>query len=120
MPISITFTLPFRLASKSNSYRAGRGRVYKAPAIVAQEAAIKAIALISVPIGWQPSLRPWKAEINLYVSDKRRFDIDNTAKILLDCLNGMVWRDDSQVVTLIIHKRLGCTTTETEVILTEL
>jgi Holliday junction resolvase RusA-like endonuclease len=117
----ITFTLPFRLKSKSNSYRAGKGRVFKAPAIVTQESAIRSIALISLPSPyWQPSIQPWKVEINLYVSDKRRFDIDNTAKILLDCLNEMVWKDDSQVTLLIIRKRLGCAKTETEVILTEL
>jgi Holliday junction resolvase RusA-like endonuclease len=117
----IQFTLPFKLLSKPNSYRFGKGRCYSTPAITQQIKDIKFFALQSLPGPyWQPSIQPWKVEINLYVSDKRRFDIDNTAKILLDCLNGMVWVDDSQVTLLIIRKRLGCAKTETEVILTEL
>jgi Holliday junction resolvase RusA-like endonuclease len=36
-------------------------------------------------------------------------DADNYAKLLLDALNGVVWRDDSQVVRLFVEKAY-CTT----------
>ena len=36
---------------------------------------------------------------------KRRIDLDNSIKIILDCLNGIAYVDDSQVVD--IRARLG-------------
>lgn len=38
-----------------------------------------------------------------------RPDADNTAKILGDALNNIVWRDDAQIVTLQITKRYSLT-----------
>lgn len=37
-----------------------------------------------------------------------RVDVDNLAKTVLDACKGVVWKDDSQVVSLHIVKRLGC------------
>lgn len=34
-------------------------------------------------------------------------DLDNIAKLVLDALNGILWRDDSQVVSLTIIKQYG-------------
>ncbi len=34
-------------------------------------------------------------------------DCDNVAKIIADALNGLAWRDDSQVVSLHVEKRFG-------------
>lgn len=31
-------------------------------------------------------------------------DADNIAKVVMDALNGVAWKDDSQVVSLIVHK----------------
>ena len=31
-------------------------------------------------------------------------DADNIAKIVCDALNGIMWRDDSQIVSLVVHK----------------
>lgn len=45
--------------------------------------------------------------IDLYYSDKRKRDIDNPAKALLDSLTGVVFDDDSQVVDLHITKNIG-------------
>lgn len=36
-----------------------------------------------------------------------RPDVDNYAKSILDSLNGITWRDDSQIVSLTINKRYG-------------
>lgn len=35
-----------------------------------------------------------------------RPDVDNYTK-MIDALNGIVWRDDSQVVTAVVHKRFS-------------
>ncbi len=43
--------------------------------------------------------------IKLYPPDKRRFDIDNRAKVVLDLLTkAQVWIDDDQVDRLIIER----------------
>lgn len=34
-------------------------------------------------------------------------DIDNTYKLLADALNGVLWRDDAQIVSLSVTKRYG-------------
>lgn len=36
---------------------------------------------------------------------KRKKDISNCLKLELDALNQLLWKDDSQVVELVIHKR---------------
>jgi crossover junction endodeoxyribonuclease RusA len=44
--------------------------------------------------------------IFIYWPDLRRRDIDNGVKSILDALNGIAWRDDSQIVDLLVCKRL--------------
>lgn len=34
-------------------------------------------------------------------------DLDNTTKLVADALNGIVWHDDSQVVSMAVSKRYG-------------
>ena len=41
-----------------------------------------------------------KVKIDIGMGDKRRRDIDNIQKILLDSLTGIFWLDDSQIVDL--------------------
>ena len=43
------------------------------------------------------------------VTSKRYGDIDNLAKAILDGLNGVVWKDDSQIVNLQVTKNLDAT-----------
>ena len=37
----------------------------------------------------------------------RRYDVDNVAKASLDALTGIIWRDDSQVLSLTVEKLPG-------------
>lgn len=48
-----------------------------------------------------PKSRPKRLESEQDISKP---DIDNVAKIVLDALNGAAWKDDSQVVSLIVEK----------------
>lgn len=45
--------------------------------------------------------------IDFYYSDKRRRDIDNPIKAILDSLNGIIYKDDSQIVDLTVTKNKG-------------
>ena len=42
--------------------------------------------------------------IELFFGDKRIRDIDNYNKILFDAFTGLVWKDDSQIMSLLIVK----------------
>jgi crossover junction endodeoxyribonuclease RusA len=39
------------------------------------------------------------------VGTRRRKDLDNMIKLILDALNGLAWKDDSQVVSIVATKR---------------
>jgi len=59
---------------------------------------------------------PVKVSIIFSFSDKRRRDVDNYAKAILDCLTGVLYKDDSQIIELHLYKKLNA---ETEGILFE-
>eukprot|EP01038_Epipyxis_sp_PR26KG_P017938 gene17938-25100_t len=40
----------------------------------------------------------------MYQNDKRKRDIDNVLKILLDAMHGIIYIDDSQIIELNIKK----------------
>lgn len=48
---------------------------------------------------------PLRVRIVLYFGDKRRRDIDNYNKIVLDSLSGIIYEDDCQIMHLSIVKR---------------
>ncbi len=47
---------------------------------------------------------PVAVAIDLYLHGKRRIDVDNCAKSILDGMNGVVYLDDNQVVDLRVRK----------------
>ena len=47
---------------------------------------------------------PVAVAIDLYLHGKRRIDVDNCAKSILDGMNGIVYEDDNQVVDLRVRK----------------
>lgn len=59
-----------------------------------------------------------KVEVKIYrpkskfkkgVSSRRFGDVDNLAKGILDACNGVLWKDDSQIVELHIEKKIATT-----------
>jgi len=56
--------------------------------------------------GTRPLRGPLALEVEIYPPDRRRRDIDNVQKALLDALeHGGAYRNDSQIVRLAIEKR---------------
>lgn len=55
--------------------------------------------------------KPTKEAISVIVEftfkDKRRRDLDNFNKVLLDSCTGIIWEDDSQIWELILRKFVG-------------
>jgi Holliday junction resolvase RusA-like endonuclease len=61
-----------------------------------------------------------KVTIIMYQNDKRKRDIDNVLKILLDAMNGIIYIDDSQIIELNINKVCNAENNKIEIEITEL
>ena len=65
----------------------------------------EAVCAILAACGVRPLAGPLEVEIVVYPPDRRRRDIDNVQKALLDALqHGGAYGDDSQIVRLSIEK----------------
>jgi Holliday junction resolvase RusA-like endonuclease len=55
----------------------------------------------SLPSGWEPDgEHEWQVWVHFHVRKNGRGDLDNFVKLILDALNGLVWKDDKQVKAL--------------------
>ena len=68
-----------------------------------------------------PDEIPFKSDcdviIRVYYSDKRKRDVDNVGKVVLDSMNKLVFEDDSQVQKLTLEKAYCKEKPRTEVII---
>lgn len=92
----------FRLGKRT--YTPGKTRAFEA------DLRKEAYLLWKVP----PLEGPLIVELYLWLEKPRsvkryfptaRGDVDNYAKGVLDAMNGIIWHDDAQIVTLIAHKQ---------------
>ena len=44
----------------------------------------------------------------LHFKDRRKRDVDNYAKVLIDCLKNKLFEDDDQIYELYMQKHIGC------------
>jgi crossover junction endodeoxyribonuclease RusA len=51
-------------------------------------------------------IRPVSITLKFYVTN-RRSDLDNLLKALLDCLTGVIYKDDSQIVEIHCYKKIS-------------
>ena len=70
----------------------------------AYQATVRYHALAARPRGpWLPSKHArYRVDVEAYLPDERRRDLDNIAKTILDALNGVLYLDDSQITTLLV------------------
>ena len=88
------------------SYRAVKGGGYLYPRVVAWEQQVSLFARQAMA-GRPPMTGDLAMTIQFVFPDHRRRDIDNSAKLVLDGCNGIVFEDDSQVVDLHLTKRVS-------------
>lgn len=89
----ITITLPF--PPSVNGLYAGKARRYKSPRY---KAWIKSASIaLSLQFRGSPTDRPIMAQIALCAPDKRKRDVTNYDKAILDLLAGVVYDDDAQI-----------------------
>lgn len=104
--------------------RFSRGKAYTPPATKASEDAIAHYVksringaplegalrvdiemVFPIPKSWSDKKKSQAAACQILPAV--RPDIDNTAKLLMDSLNGILWHDDGQIVQLFASKRYG-------------
>lgn len=62
-----------------------------------------------------PMSGPVKKIVHFHFPDKRKRDIDNCAKAVLDCCTGVLYHDDSQVSELHLYKSVDAANPRTVV-----
>ena len=125
-----TFTVPGQPVGKARpraSTRGGHARMYT-PAKTADYENMVALHASQAMLGAPPFTGPVQVQMDITFAippswpKKRRIqaleqqlrhtakpDIDNVTKAVLDASNGVLWIDDSQVVSLMARKRYGDT-----------
>ena len=120
------FEIPERAIGKQRPRYSGKtGRMYTPEATRSFEEKVKWHFCNKYNISTEPSTKPFKAKIIAVfeppksISKKKKEellykinytskpDADNVAKIVLDSLNGLVYKDDSQVSALLVLKDYG-------------
>ena len=97
---TIAFTIPGPPVGKGRP-RLGKGHVYTPAKTAAYEAKVKALALVARQ---QAKQRVWPGpvcvKIVVWATGKRtgRPDLDNVCKGILDSCNGIIYKDDAQLV----------------------
>ena len=69
---------------------------------------------------YKPLANGLKVHISLYFKDKRKRDIDNYNKAILDSMTEIVYEDDSQIEELNVKKLVGCGFDKVEIEVEEL
>ena len=121
---ALLVTIPGALRGKQRpraSSIGGKARVYTPAATVNAEAHVKQCCInqvgspcldgslavrvgisVGIPASW--SKRKQAAALAGEVKPTGKPDLDNCVKLLMDACNGILWRDDAQVVELAVRK----------------
>lgn len=80
-----------------NAYPAANDRIHTGPCTV------QIVAYFQIPKSWPRYKRI--AAMSGQIQPECKPDCDNIAKAILDALNGIAYKDDSQIVNLVVLKR---------------
>jgi len=103
--VKMTFSIPGKPQPKQRARKGANGRWYTPEATQKYERLVGACALVRSKM-WRIDAR-YTVTIHVFAPDKRRRDLDNVAKSILDGLNGILWADDAQVDGLMVVRRDG-------------
>ena len=83
----------------------GKGRRYKPAKMRRYQKRVEDYALA---MGVRKPIEgPVRLTADLHYTDRRRRDLDNGVKTIADAMEGLAYKDDSQIVELIARKHLG-------------
>lgn len=122
----LTITIPGAPVGKGRARATRGGRMYTPAKTANTEAFVKLCAVQALPSGFEIVVEPllvaveaiclvpasWsqkkaKEALAGFIRPTGKPDLDNIAKLYCDALNGIVWKDDSQIVDMKLTKRYG-------------
>jgi Holliday junction resolvase RusA-like endonuclease len=112
LPI-VTFTIPGEPFSKERPRWGGR-RTYTPPKTVAAESRVIEAFDIAYPLGL-PLACELGMRIDFHLGTRRRKDIDNMQKLVMDALNKVAYEDDWQIAELTSRRHYDKGNPRTEV-----
>ena len=95
----MTFTMPYP-PTINHMYRRQRGHLALTPEALAFRHAVRMIAMVE-------NIRPLDGPVAVFLDvyrPRRRGDLDNILKAVLDAMNGIAYRDDEQVEEIYAHR----------------
>ena len=106
------FVIPGEPVSKQRAQVTRNGHAYTPAKTKAAEDKIrKTWTQCNYPVRVLKATDSFAAETLFFCGDRRRKDVDNLLKLVMDALNGLVWKDDSQVAEA-LTKRIYVTKAE--------
>lgn len=100
---SVIFLVEGEPVPKQSTRFDGHGRAHTHPRVKAWQERVASAARQAMQ-GHPPFTGPVSMRIVFNLGNHRRVDLDNLNKGLSDAINGIVWVDDSQVVSLHLVK----------------
>lgn len=95
-------TLPLMACSVNKYYRAWQGRV-----LISKDGRIFKKEVELLLNNYTQIKGKIKLTLILYFKDKRKRDLDNYNKVLIDCLKNKLFEDDDQIYQLYMEKHIG-------------
>tara|TARA_B100000401_G_scaffold337809_1_gene236395 strand:- start:25 stop:402 length:378 start_codon:yes stop_codon:yes gene_type:complete len=95
--------LPLMACSVNKYYRTFRGRV-----LISKDGREFKKEVDMLLNSFEKILGKIKLKLVLYFKDKRKRDLDNYNKVLIDCLKNRLFEDDDQIYQLYMEKHIGC------------
>lgn len=116
--VDVRFTVPGNPVPKERP-RVVRGRTFTPKRTLDAEKKIAWYGAQAMS-GRKPVECSVSIHLTFFRADKRRYDWDNAAKTVCDALNGVCWKDDSQIVMAVVFKDVDAARPRTEIMVRRL
>lgn len=106
MTAVLHFSVPGMPVPKGRPRLGKHGNVYTPKRTTTFETAVRVHALKARVLAQWPlsASLEYAVSILVFIKSRRRKDVDNVSKAILDAMNGVVYADDSQVVEIHVYR----------------
>ena len=111
----ISFTVPGQPISKSRPRISPNGGMYNPTETTDAEELIQAYYRQAAPGTQMDEESYWRVDCVFYTANRAKRDLDNLAKLVLDALSGLIWKDDCRVWTLNLCRQIDKGNPRTEI-----
>jgi len=112
---TISFTVPGQPVSKSRPRISPNGGMYNPTETTDAEELIQAYYRQAAPGAQVDEEGYWQVDCIFWTANKAKRDLDNLAKLVLDALSGLIWKDDCRVWALNLSRQIDKDQPRTEI-----